>query len=228
MNDKTVIDEQYEEASESDFKTALQCNDLSGMQKLPMELSISERDTKHGKEVCKQIINEIVSLKLPDSIKKRPELQRIVQMQVSFEEFTLKSMFCVVAQAVKLLDQLTMEDAIYTPEGLLDAFKLQGVMQTQQHVMNIIQQFNLHVRRLPSVLTDMIRDIEYSQVIQIEAVQVETTSQNVSSKPIAVLLQEAQAQLASEQTTQDIEPVEVTPVVSDEPDYDDENATIEL
>jgi hypothetical protein len=94
---------------------------------------------------------------------------------------------------------LTVEDDVMNAEGLLDPFKLQAVLATQQQTMNLLLQFNTHLRRLPSVIGDMLRDLEYSQTIQIEVAssqQALLERGNISSKPISVILREAQKDLA--------------------------------
>jgi hypothetical protein len=157
-------------------------------------------------------------------------------MQTSFEKFTVQGMFAVVAQAVKLLTNLTIEDMIYTPEGLIDAFKIQTILATQQHTMNILQQFNTHVRQLPGTLMDMLYSVERQSIIEIQssAVEVhdaESTGGNVSSKSMAQLLIEAETQLKDnpvEQADEYVEPIVNKEDIESVIDVDDDNTPIEL
>ena len=231
-----TIDEHIEDASTEDFQQALSISDMRSQAKIPMSFSISEHDTNQGKKLCKEIVEQIVELRLPKSIKSQPELLKIVELQKSFEQFTLQSMFAVVAQAVRLLNQLTVEDAIYTPEGAVDTFKLNAVLATQQHVMNVVAQFNMHVRRLPGVLIDMIKNIEYSQVIEVggttQQSQQAQLPENCTAKPLAMMLAEAQAKLAEAKTAETNES-EAEIIEQPEPEDvtelpDGEEATIEL
>lgn len=214
LDDRTIVDEETGEVLPADFKQSLNVTDMTGVQMTPLSLGISEHDTRKGKEFCRSIVSQIVKLKLPEHLRKKDELIKLIQLQQSFEEFTLQSMFAVVAQAVKLLNQLTLENDLYDEMGQLNNFKLQAVLATQQHVMSIIQQFNLHIRRLPQAITDMIRDIEYSQVMTIETVDCnheESSSYgHTTSKPLALIMQEAEAELAQTEEVSDESPVQTS------------------
>lgn len=231
---KVVVDEDTGEIiSDAEMQQSLNISDMTGHEQVQLEpvAALSERDTTAGKDLCKKFIDSVVALHLPDTIKNKPELKRVVEMQQRFEEFSLQSMFAVVAQAVKLLNVLTVENDIYTPEGIIDNFKLQGIMNAQQHVMNVIMQFNTHLRRLPGVLIDMMNDVERSEVLYINASTVSSEpieTGNTSSKPIALLLRDAEQQLAesgAEDDTEDaqiVEPTETTEATTDATTDDEE------
>lgn len=212
---KVIVDEDTGEIiSDAEMQQSLNISDMTGHEQVQLEpvAALSERDTIAGKELCKKFIDSVVALHLPDTIKNKPELKRVVEMQQRFEEFSLQSMFAVVAQAVKLLNVLTVENDIYTPEGVIDNFKLQGIMNAQQHVMNVIMQFNTHLRRLPGVLIDMMNDVERSEVLYINASTVSSEpveTGNTSSKPIALLLRDAEQQLAESAADDDTEDAQI-------------------
>lgn len=162
-------------------------------------IEISEKDETASRNFCKAIIKQIVDLRLPKNIKGREELMQIIELQRSFEEFTLVSMFSVVSKAVKMLRNIDIDD-VYTPEGVFDPFRLTAQMQLQQHTMNIIMQFSTHVRRLPVVISDMINDVEASTRMAIDVTE-NTGGQSgnlgsSTSKPLSMLLIEAEADLA--------------------------------
>ena len=208
--DKFIVDETEEAPDVSKpvvTDAALQITDLNDKQQMPIQYVVDEHDIDTAKTVCKDFVGSIVQAKLPDVIKKRPELMKIVELHESFEKFTMTSMFAIVAQGMRLLSQLTLENDIYTMEGIIDPFKLQSVLAVQQQCMNLLLQFNTHLRRLPSVISDLLRDLEYSQTIQIEVAatnQALSDRGNVTSKPISILMREAQKEL-DEQTYEEID-----------------------
>lgn len=232
MNDKIIIDTDTGElASDTDMQQAVNVRDLQTA--VPEYVpTLSETDIKAGKAICKDMVDKIVALHLPAHLAKQERIMQVVQMQQRFEEFTLASMFAVVAQAVQVLEQLTMSDDIYTPEGILDPCKLQSILNTQQHVMNVVQQFNLHLRRLPQALVDMLHSIEYSQTIQAELVQPkQIESGRITSKPFSAILAQAKSELEQQETNAAEQSEQTIDEHVDEQDInegDDDDISIEL
>lgn len=167
-------------------------------------VSLSEADVQVGKNFCKAFVAKVVNTKLPEHLAKSEEITSLVKLHQSFEEFTLQAMFAVVTQAVAMLSQLT-DDDMYNELGMLDIGKIQTRMQVQQHCMAIVQQFNLHIRRLPQAIADMVRDIEANRIIEAQVHDVTGASNDTytSTKPLAMLMQEAEAEaerLSSEES----------------------------
>jgi hypothetical protein len=231
---KVIVDEDTGEIIDNaELQKSLNVSDLTGQQQIKLDsvAELSERDTRAGKALCKEFIDSVVKLHLPDTIKNKPELLKVVELQQRFEEFSLKAMFSVVAQAVKLLDQLTVENDIYTPEGIIDNFKLQAIMNAQQHVMNVILQFNTHLRRLPGTLIDMMNDVERSEMVYINATEVHDETKelgNTTSRPIALLLKDVEKQLEDAQAEEVEDDDVVEPEPEPEPEQEDDDKPIEL
>lgn len=218
------IDEQVDGVSTYEVANSANIADLANLHRpdMPnMSVMLTENDSKAGEEFCRKTVDAILNLHLPKHIQRRPEIMAVIRMQQSFEDFTLRAMFAVVSQAIQMLKQLTVQDDIYTPEGLIDPFKIQMVLATQQSVMQLIAQFNMHVRSLPSVIINMIRDIEYSTAIPAEIVK-DADSGKRSSKPMAVLLKEAEQQLQAKTVEVPVAPIASTEAtVTDDVDYGD-------
>jgi hypothetical protein len=186
-----------------------------------------------GKAVCKTLIEAIAKLKLPKSVKDKPELVEILRMQVGFENFALQSMFIAVAKAVRMLEDEDFNDCL-TPDGEFDPNKLLAIMNLQQHVMSMVMQFNTHVRRLPVVFSDMIRDLEYTQMQAIEVSEAGQefvgTGANCTSTPLSLLLQETKRELDAKavEVVEEPEKLDVSLVKEPAPDYSNEDSNIEL
>lgn len=155
------------------------------------------------KELCRTIVNKVSRLSIPKNVKSNPDMKALLDMQQHFEAFTLESMFSIIFRSMKTLSSLDNDD-FYTQDGNFDIVKLQAVIATQQHVMNLVTQFNMHIRRMPSAIQSYVRDIEMTAVgMAIEAKTVHDDEQKqiddsvvTTSKPMAELLREANAELA--------------------------------
>lgn len=170
---------------------------------------LSKNDIKAGKDFCKRAVESIVKLKLPETISKRKELQDIVALQMRFEQFTLESMFTIVANAMKLMENIQIDD-VYTTDGLMDPFKLQSIIALQQHAMNTVSQFSLQLRQLPSAISNIIKDVEYSQVIVLTEEANKQISDsaggNTTTTPLAIMLRNAEKEMReSDNAVHDVE-----------------------
>lgn len=223
-------DDIYEADPMQDMSSIGQVTDLVESTK---KYDLTTAQISHGKTVCKTLIEAIAKLKLPKTIKDKPELVEILRMQVGFENFALQSMFVAVAKAVRMLEDEDFNDCL-TPDGQFDPNKLLAIMNLQQHVMSMVTQFNMHVRRLPSVFTDMIRDIEYTQMQAIEVSEASQefigTGANCTSTPLSLLLQETKRELDAKEAEIVQEPEKVDAKLTKEPtpDYSNEDSNIEL
>jgi hypothetical protein len=130
------------------------------------QYTLSTNDVTAGKQLCATYIQDVLKLKLPKQVMKRPEIAQLVGMHAALEKFTLQSMFTVVASSINLLTDLSAQDC-YDTNGQFDSFRLQAILNTQQHVMQVIAAFNTHCRRLPIVMQDMLRDLEVFQIVDI-------------------------------------------------------------
>jgi hypothetical protein len=130
---------------------------------------------------------------LPKNIQKQPEIANLIGMQRALENFTLQSMFTVVAKSIELLSDLSGND-VYDMNGQFDPFRLQSILATQQHVMNVIAAFNTHCRRLPIVIQDMLRDLEVFTIVDISKqndVDKQVSSGFITATPMATFLNQA-------------------------------------
>lgn len=168
-----------------------------------LQYNLSAENVALAKNFCGDIVKDIIAAKLPKTIMNKPELTKIVELHSKFEVFTLQSMFVVVSRAMRLMESFDVED-IYDMTGMVDLGKVNAQMMLQQQVMNLLSQFSMHIRRLPTAITDIIREVESTQYIEIQEIGVtgheEPQAQlgMATSKPIAQLLREAQSELAVE------------------------------
>lgn len=168
-----------------------------------LQYNLSAENVALAKNFCGDIVKDIIAAKLPKTIMDKPELSRIVELHSKFEVFSLQSMFVVVSRAMRLMESFDVED-IYDMTGMVDLGKVNAQMMLQQQVMNLLTQFSMHVRRLPAAITDIIREVESTQYIEIQEVSVNGQEEPqgqlgmATSKPIAQLLREAQSELAVE------------------------------
>lgn len=178
---------------------------------------ISVKNHEIGEQFCKVFVDNIINLKLPDYIRNKDELRNVIELHGKFETFSLQAMFKVVIRAMQMLENIDIDD-IYDITGNVDLGKWNAQLMMQQQCMNLIAQFNLHLRQLPVAITNLIRDIEYSQTITVTEIQNDTKqiAGTTSSKSIAQLLREAGQELQRNDDNEDfmIQEEPPTPVES--------------
>lgn len=157
--------------------------------------SLDDITNKQAKEFCQQYVDKLVELHLPKALAKNPVIRDVVSMQQSMHTMSLMAMVTVVRNSMQLLSNLSVDD-MYTPDGMLDPFKLQAILSTQQHVMDFVARFNAQIRQMPSIVQQMITEASFQQIIELreeedrQAAEISGTQR--SNVPLAVMLKQAE------------------------------------
>jgi hypothetical protein len=198
-NNEPKAVENIEEFSSSELDAQEKAAEAELIVKEPVRFELSETDKNAGIELCNKFIDSLVSINLPDRLKNSEEIQNVIALQQAMERFTLSSMFKIVRQAVAALDKFDIDDC-YDDMGSFDVHRLQVFMNLQSHVMATVANFNLHVRRLPQVLRDIMLEAEQTTAYIVEiapkhTAQIEQSGDSntavISKLPLNVLMADA-------------------------------------
>lgn len=160
-------------------------------------VSLDAIGNDQAKNFCKQYVDKLVELHLPKALANNPTIKAVVSMQQSMHTMSLMAMVTVVRNSMQLLSNLSVDD-MYTPEGMLDPFKLQAILSTQQHVMDFVARFNAQIRQMPSIVQQMITEASFQQIVELREAeeQKEAAKNNTyrSNMSLSVMLKQAETE----------------------------------
>lgn len=191
-------------------------------------VSLDAIDAKATKAFCEDYVNKLVQLHLPKQLAQNKTIAAVIDMQKSMHTMSLAAMITVVRKSMDLLSNLTTDD-MYTPEGMLDPFKLQAILSTYQHVMDFVARFNAQIRMMPSIVQQMITEASITQIIELrqeqERVEEQQSGGTRSNLALAVLMKQAEAEVANADDFVYVKPEPPKP--HDATDYDNEEGGLD-